>query len=224
MDDAHLALAAGATHGHVIVAETQRAGRGSHGRQWISATGQNLTFSIVLRGVPVDGLTLAAGLAIAHAVEAVVGGETRAWVKWPNDVWLGDTSSAAQKVAGVLVEARSSRAPEALVLGVGLNVLQRTFELPATSLAMHASGLEREAVLAMVLDRLEATLDRLSSAGAATIVRAVEGRLLWRGQQVRCGEEDRFVEGTLIGLAPNGALIIEGVSRHELLAGHLRRA
>ena len=35
-------------HGDVVVAELQTAGRGQRGKKWSSATGENLTFSVVL--------------------------------------------------------------------------------------------------------------------------------------------------------------------------------
>jgi BirA family biotin operon repressor/biotin-[acetyl-CoA-carboxylase] ligase len=63
---------AGAPSGAVVVAEQQTAGRGRRGRNWISAAGDSLTFSLLWRFVPGTspaGLSLAVGVAVAQAVE-----------------------------------------------------------------------------------------------------------------------------------------------------------
>ena len=48
MDIARQAAEESAAEGTVIVAEEQTAGRGRFGRKWVTAPGQNLSFSVVL--------------------------------------------------------------------------------------------------------------------------------------------------------------------------------
>src|SRR5689334_18189002 len=71
-DDAHEDAARGALDGHVVVADAQRSGRGSHGRTWASPAGTDLYLSIVARPElslnELPPLTLAVGLAVAEAV------------------------------------------------------------------------------------------------------------------------------------------------------------
>jgi len=76
-------------------------------------------------------------------------------IKHPNDVLID-----GRKVAGVLAEAAEGR----VVLGIGINVSQSEDELPpevaATSLRLAgASAVDRAALLATVLQRLEARYD-----------------------------------------------------------------
>ena len=148
--------------GWVVFAESHRAGRGTSGRRWISPPRQNLLFSVLLRpvGVPVPRwpeLTFCAALAVAEAAERVTGAAAR--IKWPNDVLLG-----GRKVAGILLESHQRQAPGFVVLGIGLNVLQRAADFDpairdrAGSLAMAAVDgrlLRREQVAALVLARLD---------------------------------------------------------------------
>ena len=113
----------GIAEGLVIFAESQRAGRGTQGRQWSSPPSQGLWFSVLLRpeAVTVERwpeLTFCAALAVAETAEYATGLPAR--IKWPNDVLLRD-----RKVAGILVECHHRQSPGFVVLGIGLNVLQR---------------------------------------------------------------------------------------------------
>ena len=132
----------GAPEGVVLAAEEQSAGRGRMGRTWVSPPRAALTFSLLVRPATVPParrgwLPLLAGVAVASAVTAVTGVQTR--LKWPNDVLVGPA-----KLAGILAEA----AGDAIVVGVGLNVSAEPGELPppgpgalaATSLRIAASA------------------------------------------------------------------------------------
>jgi BirA family biotin operon repressor/biotin-[acetyl-CoA-carboxylase] ligase len=227
-DDARVAGDAGVPDGHVIVADAQDAGRGSHGRAWSSPPGTDLYFSIVTRvDLPparIPPLTLAAGLGVARAVEALA--FTRASIKWPNDVWIGEPPA---KCAGILVETSTTGARAgAVVIGIGVNVNRREWPAglasPATSIANVAGGLEvdRADALAAVLARVEDEVDRFVARGPQAIVPDVDERLLWRGEIVLAGN----MGGELLGLAPSGGLLIrEARSRTvvEVVSGPLVR-
>ncbi len=94
----------------VVSASSQSAGRGRHGRSWVTAP-QALAVSVAF--VPSwppetwPRLTLVAGLAAREAI----GGELR--LKWPNDL-IRDGA----KVGGILTEADSA----GVVVGLGVNL------------------------------------------------------------------------------------------------------
>lgn len=225
-DDARRAGFAGAADGHVIVADSQRNGRGSHGRNWASPAGDDLYLSIVARPAlalaQLPPLTLAVGLGVAAGVERVLGpAPTAVEVKWPNDVRIG-----GKKCAGILVEASSVGAELGpVVIGIGVNVNRSRWpdELApiATSLYAASGGverLERAVVLAAILDEVEIWIDRFVAAGGEPVVAALESKLALRGEVVRIGG----VEGTLAGVAPNGAIRIATAGGvRELIAGRL---
>lgn len=231
-DDARRDAHAGAPDGHVIVADSQRSGRGSHGRVWDSPAGQDLYLSIVARPplglAELSPLTLAVGLGVAEAVEAVLtgtaGSAIEALVKWPNDVLIG-----GKKCAGILVEASSVGAElGALVIGIGLNVNRQSWpdELQpiASSLLASCPGaarFDRARVLAALLCAVERWVDRFIAEGGAPIALALQARLAMRGEAVRCGG----IVGTLVGVAPTGAVQITTRSgMKELIAGRLESA
>ncbi|MDA8743831.1 biotin--[acetyl-CoA-carboxylase] ligase [Rubripirellula amarantea] len=103
----------------VFLADIQTAGRGRHGRQWISET-DNLAVSMVVDAGEVASpsaklLPISVGVAIAQAIEHQIA-PMRVQLKWPNDIWLNNS-----KLAGILIE-RSSVAPELAVVGMGINI------------------------------------------------------------------------------------------------------
>jgi BirA family biotin operon repressor/biotin-[acetyl-CoA-carboxylase] ligase len=209
MDDARAAADNGAPEGHVIVADQQRLGRGSHGRVWSSPAGGDLYFSVVLRPAlslaDLPPLTLAVGLAVADTVRGVAP-NALVRIKWPNDVFL-----EGKKCAGVLVETRSvGLDPAAVIVGIGINVNRLEFDAElareSTSIALvTGQPVDRERLLAKLLEELERQVTRFVAHGAALVVSSVEEHLLYRGQRIAIDE----LRGTLRGVDPDGALRLQ---------------
>ena len=99
-------LREGAAAPELCTAEIQTAGRGRHGRRWISGLGQSLVLSVSWRfAMPssaLNGLSLAVGVALAEALSA--SGFKGVVLEWPNDLVVGD-----RKLAGILVEVGGDR-------------------------------------------------------------------------------------------------------------------
>ena len=150
----------GAADGTVIIAEFQTAGRGRMGRSFQSPAGKGIYLSVLLRpDVPTERLAVVtplAGIAVCDAVEAVCG--VRPGLKWPNDPVLGN-----RKLCGILTEAVTQPdGTTALILGIGINVLQTEADFDpeirsvATSLlAETGRAVSRETLTEKLLERLE---------------------------------------------------------------------
>jgi len=191
---AFAALEAGdARDGDAHVARVQTLGRGRRGRAWHGSE-ESLLVSFVHRPPPPgpapQGLTMAAGVALLDTLTGLGADGLR--LDWPNDVVHEDA-----KLAGILTESRGlDPARPAYVVGVGLNVLQRSFptelaaERPVTSLAR--IGLETtpvavlEALHPNLVRRLHeartepgavdrAYLDALGLRGRAVLVQGADG-------------------------------------------------
>jgi BirA family biotin operon repressor/biotin-[acetyl-CoA-carboxylase] ligase len=197
--------------GTLIIAEEQTAGRGRLGRVWISEAGKNLTFSLIIRpGAPPEFLGLlpiAAGLAVAQAIEELTG--LRPECKWPNDVLL-----AGRKFSGILCEVvtDAARTPW-VVAGIGINVNQTVFppelETTATSLRL-ASGREfdRARVLASVLDRLETLYAILTGKSPGAVRDSWRAYAPMLGKTVTITNQSTTITGKASGLAPDGGLLV----------------
>ena len=166
------AALAGAADGTVICAEHQLAGKGRRGRQWHSVLGGSLTFSVLWRfenGLQsLAGLSLAAGLAVARAINRHSRHPAR--LKWPNDVLVD-----YRKLAGILVEVQGDMHGAAFaVVGIGLNVslsdAQRdAVDQAVVDLAEMGVSVGRNQLLADCLQELHSVLTRFRQHGFAAL-------------------------------------------------------
>lgn len=219
----------GAPDGSVVVAEYQSEGRGRQGRTWAARKGQNLMFSVVLRpALAPDRLgliTIAAGVAVAEAVDAFVTGH-RAALKWPNDVLLEGRKTCGMLLESSLSGGQTAQAAPAedravVVLGVGLNVNQTDFPDAladtATSLRLVTGRtVPRAPLLARLLGRLEARVDAVQSrqrsgAGAASVRAAFQDRLVHLGDAItlRASDTSETIRGVVQGITETGALRLD---------------
>ena len=215
----------GADEGTVLTAAHQTAGRGRLQRQWTDAPGLNLLASYVLYPVrdPEEwgGLPLLAGLALQRAVEELL--PSRPLLKWPNDVLIGE-----RKAAGILVETGLLGSRAWAVIGVGVNVNQRSFEgdyrIPPTSLLLEAG---RHVDVAELRARLSRQLFHLyeewSVRGNPAILdpwRQSSGML---GRDVVLHEEGRSRTVRAVDLDATGGLLVqeEGGEAECIVAGDI---
>ena len=196
--------------GLVVLAESQRSGRGRHGRTWQSRPGDSALLSALLltgEGSPLshEALTIAAGLAVAEGIDAAC--EIPCSVKWPNDVLL-----EGRKVAGVLVETRPHRSAQAIVVGIGINVNSSPPDglvFPATDLASHAGeSVDRIEVVRSVLRRLDAWVAQLADGRTDELHDAWIARCGMINERITvvCGGRE-FV-GRVLDVSPMAGLIL----------------
>ena len=201
----------GAPAGTLVFAERQRAGRGRHGRTWVSPFGTNLYLSVLWRypcgPSGLGGLSLAAGVAVARALEAE--GVAEVALKWPNDVlWR------RRKLAGLLLEvAAEAQGPSLVVIGLGLNTRlggaqAAQIEQPWVDLEsiVGPRGYSRNRLAARMAEGLLRTLERYGREGLGPFVGDWEHFDRYRGEsvEIRLGEQTRV--GIHAGIDEQGAL------------------
>jgi BirA family biotin operon repressor/biotin-[acetyl-CoA-carboxylase] ligase len=198
----------GMPDGTVVVANRQTSGRGRMDRAWASAPG-GLYLSILRRmregEERASAVGLLAGMALRDAVEAASGVSAR--LKWPNDLLVG-----SRKLAGILVEGSGGWQ----VVGMGLNLNQRSSDLPAdlrpaavTLFDLAGRSFDLPAVAAEVLARF-AAFEALFLESGKVPTALYEQHLWGLGNPVRVLLGDRTLDGVVRGVDADGALLLEG--------------
>ena len=123
-----------APEGAVVIADAQTAGRGRHGRTWVSPPAAGLYLSTVLEppGTMLSLVTIAAGVAAADGIEAATGLSPS--LKWPNDIQVG-----SRKLGGLLAERAGE---DGVILGVGINVLPAAYPADVAK----SAGISRQTI------------------------------------------------------------------------------
>ena len=108
----------------VIAAREQTAGRGQRGNTWSSAPGENLTFTVLLKGNFTSEDLVRLNMAAAVAVRNFLRAEgLEAVIKWPNDIYVGK-----RKICGMLIENRLGPSGSSVsAVGIGINLNQTEF-------------------------------------------------------------------------------------------------
>ena len=227
-----VAALAAEPEGTCVVGEEQTAGRGRHDRAWHSPAHAGLWMSVLIRPADVEAarwgwLPLVAGLAVRDAVRALA--PIPLELKWPNDLVLlrgpRDGTAGTAKTGGILAEVVG---PDAVVIGMGVNVSLTRDELPtdaATSLLLEGGSTDREALLAGVLLALRA---RLAQWRAADPVLAADYRkacvTIGRAVDVLLPGGERL-HGTVQGIDDDGHLLVEsGATLRTVTAGDVVHA
>ena len=202
-----------AMRGASIIADEQTAGRGRAGRAWTAPRGSALLITTLLpndlppSSLPAVGywLSLCAADAITEACSV--------WttLKWPNDLMIGPL-----KVAGVLIEGRTTGTFTRAVAGIGINV-NRPDTPPAELDGIAAwlsdvagSTIDRTTVAIALLHAYERRYDDLL-ARPLFIIHEWARRAAIAGRPLRVNSADGTLlhEGVARGLSDDGALLLE---------------
>jgi BirA family biotin operon repressor/biotin-[acetyl-CoA-carboxylase] ligase len=214
----------GEPEGIVVIARQQTAGRGRHGRSWVSPPDSGIYLSLLLEPQlepsKVTLITLAAGAAAAEAIEQCAG--IKVGLKWVNDLVLD-----GRKLGGILAEAPGGRPGDAasanrdagsrapyVVLGIGLNV-RRQGEVPE-EIAGKACWLEDATRTSVDDNLLAASLVNCFEPFYLALKNGKQDAILsaWRrhsitlGKQIHATSGNTTVEGEALDIDGSGALIV----------------
>lgn len=204
----------GASHGTLVLADSQTSGRGRKGRAWYSPRGKNLYFSILLTQLPVQSgiswIPLVTGLALTETLEKIT--SLAFSLKWPNDILFKN-----KKMAGILCECKQAgKAGSACVVGVGININSTYGDFSpdlseiATSLFIECQfPFNRSVVLTSFLEKFESYYENLLKSGAHSMKIPYTRRCSTIGRQIRIelmtGES---IQGIAVGIGDEGELLV----------------
>lgn len=191
-----------APHGALVVADSQRAGRGRMNRRFFSPSG-GLYMSLVLDASPehIGHITTLAAVSVCRAVESL--GGQRLSIKWVNDCLYG-----GRKVCGILAEGLLQAAVPRCVVGIGLNVgpmqLPEGLQQSAAALYQVPPPFALEEMAAGIATELLSAYPKMPAHMDAYRVRCVT-----LGQAVRFVQAGQTLEGIAQDVDDSGALLIE---------------
>lgn len=213
VDSTNTRLAQRRDHGEalsVLLAEHQSAGRGRHGRQWLSPPGCGLYLSMAREftrpAAKLSALSLVAGLAAADAVARH--SKIQVGLKWPNDVQVD-----GKKLGGCLVDLKQAgRRPCLAIVGVGINVdlgQTRGPDQPWTDLVREGGSNDRNQLAALLIDSLQRDLALFDQAGFEPLRARWDALDVLRGKTLRLSGGEAGIEGRSTGVDPDGALLLQ---------------
>lgn len=201
-----------------FIASEQTAGKGRKGRRWVSEPGQGVYITLLVRPkidpTKISGITLMAAIAVCEAIEQEA--DTKAQIKWPNDIVIG-----GKKVAGILTESMMHMdGVEFVVCGIGINTNSARLgaELTKTASALNANN---TLLAAAVIDRFMDAFEIFEYKGIAAFMPTFRGLSAIAGN-VTLISADGSESGMLKGFDDEGALLIEsGGKTKRFIAGEV---
>lgn len=232
----------GGSHGLVVLAKEQTAGRGRIGRGWLSKKNEGIYMSILLhiKELPIDKvslLTLIAALAVQSSIEKETALLPR--IKWPNDIVLN-----GKKVTGILTEMNSSNGGNPanaiayyVVVGIGINVKGEDF---SGELATKATSLKHEmlqlkegvdskyaidmnSLVATILERFDFYFNQFKSSSKFPFLEEYNKKLINKDNVVRIIEKEEEYRGIALGINEKGALLVKKENNQivEIMSGEV---
>lgn len=195
--------------GVVITTINQYQGKGQRGNEWNTKSGENLTFSILLK----PNLLIQHQFLISKVISLGIVdflnelGLKKIKIKWPNDIYCGDN-----KIAGILIEntIRKNNIYNSIV-GIGLNVNQLVFDThlknPTSLLKeLACKPLNLDEVLNQILFFIEKRYLALKS-NKIGLINSAYLNLLYRLKETAIFKiNDVVIEAKIVGVNENGKL------------------
>lgn len=201
------------SHGLLVLAEHQSAGRGRRGKRWVSPFGSHLAMSLVwefeARPHALEGLSLAVGVAIKRALATY--GVAGVQLKWPNDIYFD-----GKKIAGILLEMVVDPMGHcSVIIGVGINfqlceLQAQSIDQAWTDVASHlAADGSRNTLCAAIIDNLVDVLSAFVADGFAPYQQEWKDADAWHGKRCTLSTARDSTTGTALGVDERGALIMQ---------------
>jgi BirA family biotin operon repressor/biotin-[acetyl-CoA-carboxylase] ligase len=219
------AIAGTLSHGSLVFAHDQWAGKGQRGRNWSSQPGENIVLSAVLEPVALAAtagyaLSVAVALACYDLFSRYAAPEPTS-IKWPNDLYWND-----RKAGGILIENHFKGSQWLYaVAGIGININQVEFPPTArnpvslrqiTGKTFNSLQLARE--LGAFLDKRYSELEK---GDASRQLRQYNEWLYGRGREVRLKKENAVFRTVVEGVSARGELRTKDVLERQFSFGEV---
>lgn len=194
-----------------VTARQQTAGRGRHGKEWVSTPG-NLYATLLIcdPAAPerAPELSFVAALAVYDAIAGRAAiPQAKLAFKWPNDILCG-----MRKLAGILIESEITSPRLAVAIGVGVNCTHHPTDVayPATDLASAGAAVRAEDLFFALSGTMARRLDQWRrGAGFAGIRGDWLAHAQGIGKDIRVRLLGRELTGRFAALDEHGRLLLQ---------------
>ena len=197
----------------VAVSESQSAGRGRRGRQWLSPFAQNIYCTIgIVKSLPASHqglLSIVTGIALCRTLREQLKVEIS--LKWPNDLLF-----QGAKLGGILIESRAVDSDSFLfAIGFGLNVFMEKEQLaaipqPSTSLQhLSQQKIDRSEVLIRSVEAVIKAIRSFDSSMASALTDEFCQFDAFHNQEVEVITGNGSCKGISRGISQQGLLVLE---------------
>lgn len=191
-------------NGDVVLSEYQSAGRGRHGRVWLSPFAGQIIMSMYWRYNAVQsvsaGLSVALGIAAATALRDK--GFSSVQLKWPNDLYLNE-----RKLGGILLESTVNGQHIDIVAGIGINLIPSSgVDQPLACLG-EIGNIARNELAAMLIQAWRHTFNNTTSTHNLPIRWANLDAFYGRTVQLQRAQET--IIGINRGIDAQGRILLE---------------
>ncbi|HAN30135.1 MAG TPA: biotin--[acetyl-CoA-carboxylase] ligase [Myxococcales bacterium] len=173
----------------LVTTNRQTQGRGRRGSQWVSESGESLTWSLATRLALPAQVWPRASIVVGGAIVNELGqGDLR--LKWPNDLLYCADDERPRKVAGILCERHEPPSGEPIwITGVGMNLSRpqypeqiREISAGLHEVLPHQNPTER---LAALSNAIVTRVDRWTAQRGRLLVQSYDAWLAYRDSAVR---------------------------------------
>jgi BirA family biotin operon repressor/biotin-[acetyl-CoA-carboxylase] ligase len=206
---------------NICFAESQTAGRGRRGKQWVSPDKSNLYFSISrlfkLNSSALSGLSLVIGITLAETLQQYC--TKKIGVKWPNDLLVDN-----KKLSGILIEIKSQNDGNCkVVIGIGINIEMTTDEADSIDrpyINLNQCDLykpiQQNKLAANLLNNLLSALDTFDKVGFKAFTEKWNALDVWLNKSVKLTIGSKVINGVHNGIDVTGGLILNIDGKHSI--------
>ena len=219
--EARRIIESGAPGVHLVVSDSQTAGRGRRGRAWVSPAGGlylSLTFPMPGDIRELQALSLVAAISMRQSLDEWSLKAIR--LKWPNDILIDD-----KKIAGILLELQRTKGVNQIIFGIGINYSlsagqKADIDQPAIDLLEITEALpSRDQVITKICTNLLQNVERFIKNGFSPF------KLIWNeydqylGSRIVVKDGKSEKNGKSLGVNEKGELMLATEYGEELIAG-----
>lgn len=193
----------------VVTANYQTVGRGRMTRTWESNNSNNILMSILVKEFKersdLNLLSLVTSMSVHKFLNKYI---SNLYIKWPNDILVDN-----KKICGILLEGKINNNSKMIVIGIGININQTTFNEDINHLTTSLKNeLNKDFDISLLIEELAKILvndieEFLN--GSDLFLNYIRTNLYGINKQIEYTRNNTLCEGIILDIHTDGRLIVK---------------